>query len=286
MKKQIPLMISITAIMLALICAIPSRKAQPSNKQPTICDLQGLDCYAEGLAAGSTHSGTTCPASYTNQTRQQQFCAGYKDGSANPAKYNSQGEIICDNEYNTGCHWDISTMGGIPPCIHKPPYIPDRNGKCPLPMFMRSPASQSNVSCGQILCYDMGWNAGQDAGFVKVHCPAALPLPVIINNTRIVDQDQQDAYCNGFADGQQAAAEHPGVRLHVSSSMVLSHNATGFSDTIKIMPNGSAAEIGRLHIINQTHIGSLGFKQGKISTTEKSSDGKRRNPTSSMKVVN
>ena len=35
------------------------------------------------------------------------------------------------------------------------------------------------------------------------------------------------------------------VRSHVSSSMVLPHNATGFSDTIKIMPNGSAAEIGR-----------------------------------------
>lgn len=32
--------------------AIPSEKAQTSNKQPTICDLQ-LDCYAEGLATGS-----------------------------------------------------------------------------------------------------------------------------------------------------------------------------------------------------------------------------------------
>ena len=34
------------------------------------------------------------------------------------------------------------------------------------------------------------------------------------------------------------------VRSLVSGSMVLPHNATGFSDTIKIMPNGSAAEIG------------------------------------------
>ena len=40
---------------------------------------------------------------------------------------------------------------------------------------------------------------------------------------------------------------------HVSSSMVLPHNATGLSNTIKIMPNGSAAEIGHPHIINQTH---------------------------------
>jgi hypothetical protein len=55
-------------------------------------------------------------------------------------------------------------------------------------------------------------------------------------------------------DGQQALANHPGVRSHVSSSMVLPHNATGFSDTIKIMPNESAAEIGHSHIINQTHI--------------------------------
>jgi uncharacterized membrane protein (Fun14 family) len=39
---------------------------------------------------------------------------------------------------------------------------------------------------------------------------------------------------------------------HVGS-MVLPHNATGFSDTIKIMPSGSAAGIGRPHIINQTH---------------------------------
>jgi hypothetical protein len=89
-------------------------------------------------------------------------------------------------------------------------------------------------------------------------CPAAVTLPVMINSTCIVDQAQQDAYCNGFIDGHQAASEHPGVRSHVSSSMVLPHNVTGFSDIIKIMPNGSAAEIGRPHIINQTHIGSAG----------------------------
>jgi hypothetical protein len=69
-----------------------------------------------------------------------------------------------------------------------------------MPMFMQN-TNHSDVSCGQIICYDMGWNAGQDAGFVEGHCPAALPLPVMINNTRIVNQAQQDAYCNGFADG-------------------------------------------------------------------------------------
>jgi hypothetical protein len=92
---------------------------------------------------------------------------------------------------------------------------------------------------------------------VDQHCPAAVDtLPVSIDNITIVNRGQVDAYCNGFADGEQALAEHPGVRSHVSSSMVLPHNATGFSDTIKIMPNGSAAEIRRPHIINQTHIGS------------------------------
>jgi YVTN family beta-propeller protein len=113
---------------------------------------------------------------------------------------------------------------------------------------MRSPASQNNISCGQILCYDMGWNAGQDAGIICQHCPAALPLPVVINNTRIVNRAQQESYCNGFIDGQQAVAEHPGVRSHISRSVVLPHNATGFSDTIKIMPNGSAAEIVPPHV--------------------------------------
>jgi hypothetical protein len=48
----------------------------------------------------------------------------------------------------------------------------------------------------------------------------------------------------------------PGVRSHINNSMVLPHNATGFSDTIEIMPIGSAAEIRWPHIINQTHIGS------------------------------
>jgi hypothetical protein len=60
-------------------------------------------------------------------------------------------------------------------------------------------------------------------------------------------------------DGQQALANHPGVRSHVSSSMVLPHNATGISDTIKIMPNGSSAEIGHPHILNQTHTASPRF---------------------------
>ena len=158
---------------------------------------------------------------------------------------------------NTGCHWDITnaTIGGYP-CVHGPPYIPDKNGNCPPPMYVRSPASQSNVSCGQILCYDLGWNRGQDSGFVDQHCPAAVDtLPVSVDNITIVNRGQVDAYCNGFSDGEQALANHPGVRSHVSS-MVLPHNATGYSDTLKIMPNGSAAEIGRPHIINQTHIGT------------------------------
>jgi hypothetical protein len=30
-------------------------------------------------------------------------------------------------------------------------------------MYMRSAASHSNVSCGQILCYDLGWNRRQDS---------------------------------------------------------------------------------------------------------------------------
>jgi hypothetical protein len=124
-------------------------------------------------------------------------------------------------------------------------------------MYMRSPASLSNVSCGQILCYDLGWNKGQDSGFVDQHCPAAVDtLPVSVDNIMIVNRGQVDAYCNGFSDGARAVAEHPGVRSHVSGSMVLPHNATGYSDTLKIMPNGSAAEIGRPLIINQTHIGT------------------------------
>jgi hypothetical protein len=200
------------------------------NVGQTICDQQGLECYALGLAAGSAHSGTTCPTLYNNQTKQQQFCSGYKDGSANPAKYDIQGGIICNNENNTGCHWDITntTIGGYP-CVHGPPYIPDKNGNCPPPMYMRALASQSNVSCGQILCYDLGWNRGQDSGFVDQHCPAAVDtLPVLVDNITIVNREQVDAYCNGFSDGEQALANHPGVRSHVSSSMVLPHNATGF----------------------------------------------------------
>ena len=232
----------------------------PGYPGQTICDEQGLECYGHGLADGSAHPGT-CPVLYNNQTKQQQYCSGFRDGSLHPAKYDSQGGIICDNENNTGCHWDITnaTIGGYP-CVHGPPYIPDRNGNCPPPMYMRSPASQSNVSCGQILCYDLGWNRGQDAGVVDQHCPAAVDtLPVSVDNITIINREQVDAYCNGFADGQQAAAEHPGVRSHVSSSMVLPHNATGFSDTVKIMPNGSAAEIGHQRIINQTHIASPRF---------------------------
>ena len=68
-------------------------------------------------------------------------------------------------------------------------------------------------------------------------------LPVSVDNITIVNGGQVDAYCNGFSDGEQALANHPGVRSHVSSSMVLPHNATGFSDTVKIMPNGSAAKL-------------------------------------------
>ena len=79
-------------------------------------------------------------------------------------------------------------------------------------------------------------------------------LPVSIDNITIVNREQVDAYCNGFSDGEQALANHPGVRSHVSSSMVLPHDSTGFSNTIKIMPNGS--EIGHPHIINQTHTAS------------------------------
>jgi hypothetical protein len=110
----------------------------------------------------------------------------------------------------------LTTMGDFP-CVHGPPYIPDRNGNCPLPTFMQN-TNHSNVSCGQILCYDMGWNRGQDAGFVDQHCPAAVDtLPVSIDNTTIINREQVDAYCNGFIDGQQAVAEHPGVRSHVSS---------------------------------------------------------------------
>jgi hypothetical protein len=68
-------------------------------------------------------------------------------------------------------------MGGYP-CVHGPQYIPDRNANCPLPMFMRSP-TQSDVSCGQILCYDMGWNAGQDAGSLRFegYSKSCLELP-------------------------------------------------------------------------------------------------------------
>jgi hypothetical protein len=95
---------------------------------------------------------------------------------------------------------------------------------------------------------------------VDQHCPAAVDtLPVSIDNITIVNREQVDAYCNGFSDGEQALASHPGVRSHVSSSMVLPHNATGFSNTIKIMPNGSAAEIGHPRIINQTHSAPLRF---------------------------
>jgi hypothetical protein len=50
------------------------------------------------------------PTLYNNQTKQQQFCSGYKVGSTNSAKYDSQGGIICDNENNTGCHWDITNV--------------------------------------------------------------------------------------------------------------------------------------------------------------------------------
>lgn len=134
------IVIYIVPLIVLSLGAIPSANAQPLNKQPTICNLQGLDCYGMGMAAGAVHPGSThCPSITANQT--QEFCAGYEYGAANPPHYNSKGEIVCDNENNTGCHWDITTMGGFP-CVHGPPYIPDRNGKCPLPMFMRSPASQ------------------------------------------------------------------------------------------------------------------------------------------------
>ncbi|MFY9798253.1 MAG: hypothetical protein WAK17_06850 [Candidatus Nitrosopolaris sp.] len=35
--------------------------------------------------------------------------------------------------------------------------------------------------------------------------------------------------CNGFIDGQQAVAEHRGVKSHINGSIVLPHNAIGFS---------------------------------------------------------
>jgi len=40
----------------------------------------------------------------------------------------------------------------------------------------------------------------------------------VINNARIVDHAKQDAYRNGFIDGQQAVAEltDPGVRTHIN----------------------------------------------------------------------
>jgi hypothetical protein len=70
--------------------------------------------------------------------------------------------------------------------FHGPPFIPDKNGNCPLPMFMRSPTSStiasnhSLVSCGQIMRYDLGWNRGQNT--VDQHCPAALQLPESVDN--------------------------------------------------------------------------------------------------------
>ncbi len=158
----------------------------------SMCAQQGFECYAEGLTYGSAQPGTICPTLYNNQSKQQQFCSGYKDGSTNPAKYDSQGAIVCDNENNTGCHWDITnaTLGGYP-CVHGPPYIPDKNGNCPPPMYMRSSASHSNVSCGQILCYDLGWNRGQDSGFVEQHCPAAVDtLPVSVDNITMLIEDK------------------------------------------------------------------------------------------------
>ncbi|MDQ6667282.1 MAG: hypothetical protein M3Y53_03530 [Thermoproteota archaeon] len=62
----------------------------------------------------------------------------------------------------------------------QPPYIPDKNGRLCGHVYM-SPASQSNASCDQILCYDLGWNRRQDSGFVDQHCPAAVDtLPVSV----------------------------------------------------------------------------------------------------------
>jgi hypothetical protein len=224
------------------------------NSDTSMCAQQGLGCYSDGLAAGSAHPGV-CPLLYNNQSKQQQYCSGFKDGSSHPAVYDAQGAIVCDNESNTGCHWDVAN-NGFPPCVHGPPYIPDRNGSCPPPAFMQN-RNHSVVSCGQIMCYDLGWNRGQDTGIVDQHCPAAVDtLPVSVDNTTIINREQVDAYCNGFSDGEQALANHPGVRSHVSSSMVLPHNSTGFSNPIKIMPNGSTAEIGHPHIINQTHTAS------------------------------
>jgi hypothetical protein len=100
-------------------------------------------------------------------------------------------------------------------------------------MFMRSPeaptvaSNHSLVSCGQILCYDLGWNRGQAAGIVDQHCPAAVDtLPVSIDNRSIVNRTQVDAYCNGFANGQQAATNNPGVSSHVDINASTHNNIT------------------------------------------------------------
>lgn len=49
------------------------------------------------------------------------------------------------------------------------------------------------------------------------HCPAALQLPESVDNATIVNIEQIKAYCNGFSDGQQAAAAHPGVKSYIGS---------------------------------------------------------------------
>ena len=134
--------------------------------------------------------------------------------------------------------------------------IPDKNGNCPPPMYMRSAASQ--VMYHSVKYYVMiSVGKGARFGFRGSTLSRAVEtLPVSVDNITIVNRGQVDAYCNGFSDGEQALANHPDVRSHVNTSMVLSDNATGFSDTIKIMPKWSAAEIRRTYITNQTHTAS------------------------------
>ena len=56
------------------------------NSGQTICAQQGLECYGHGLADGSAHPGI-CPVLYNNQTKQQQYCSGFRDGSSHPAAW-------------------------------------------------------------------------------------------------------------------------------------------------------------------------------------------------------
>jgi hypothetical protein len=57
--------------------------------------VMDLECYAEVLAAGSAHSGSTCPASYTNHTQQQQFCPKTIEILQNDLKNKKRLVLVC-----------------------------------------------------------------------------------------------------------------------------------------------------------------------------------------------